>query len=77
MTAAFAANTPATYTAWVPLEVDSTGSGQSGLQCCRPSLVGPSQSPHLVRRDAKVTEHRAERLVGIDAVQELLPDLGG
>jgi hypothetical protein len=41
MTAAFAANTAGHIRGiGTALEVVSTGSGQSGLQCCRPPLVG-------------------------------------
>jgi hypothetical protein len=57
------------------LEVDSTGSGQSGLQCCRPSLVGFGQPPHLVRCQSKISQCRPERLTSVDRIQELLPHL--
>jgi hypothetical protein len=59
------------------LEVAAAGCRQRSLEFCRPLLVGLGQSPHLVRRHAKVTEHRAERLAAVDRVQELVPDLGG
>jgi hypothetical protein len=67
MTAAFAANTPRHIRGiGSVLEVDSTGSGQSGLQCCRPSLVDLGQSPHLVRCQSKISECRPERLTSVD-----------
>ena len=59
------------------LQVVSAGCGQSGLQRCRPLLVGISQPPHPIRRQAEVTEHRPERLASIDRVQQLLPHLDG
>jgi hypothetical protein len=41
----------------------------------RPFLVGFGQSPHLVGGQAKITEHRPERLATADRVEELLPRL--
>jgi hypothetical protein len=69
MTAAFAANTSRHIRGICSvLEVDSTGSGQSGLQCCRPSLVGLGQSPHLVRCQSKISQCRPERLTSVDRI---------
>ena len=42
-----------------------------------PLLVGPGETEHLVGGQAKFTEHRAERLVVVDRVEELLPQLYG
>jgi hypothetical protein len=76
MTAAFAANT-ARHIRGIGsvLEVDSTGSGQSGLQCCRPSLVGFGQSPHLVSCQSKISDCPPERLTSVDRIQKLLTQL--
>jgi hypothetical protein len=69
MTAAFAANTPRHIRGiGSVLEVDSTGSGQSGLQRYRPSLVSLGQSPHLVRCQSKISECRRERLARVDRI---------
>jgi hypothetical protein len=57
-------------------KVVTAGCGQRGLQLGRPLLVGLSQPPHLVRSKAKVAEHRAERLTGIDSVEQLLSYVG-
>jgi hypothetical protein len=59
------------------LEVAAAGCRERSLEFCRPLPVGLGQSPHLVRRHTKVTEHRGERLAAVDRVQELVPDLGG
>ena len=76
MTAAFAANTPRHIRGiGSVLEVDSPGSGKSGLQRCGPLLIGPGEPPHLVRGQTWITEHRAERLPAADRVQELLTHL--
>jgi hypothetical protein len=59
------------------LEVVPAAGHQSGLKCAGPLLVGLGQSPHLVGGQAKVTEHRSERLATVDRVEELLPQLYG
>jgi hypothetical protein len=59
------------------LEVIPTGCRQGGLQLLGPFLVGLGEPPHLVGSQAKVTEHRAERLAVVDRVEELLPHLDG
>jgi hypothetical protein len=40
-------------------------------------VVGLGEPPHLIGSQAKVTEHRAERLAVVDGVEELLPHLYG
>jgi hypothetical protein len=54
------------------LEAISAGCRQRGLKRRRPLVVGPSEPPDLVRRQAEVAEHRPEWLTGIDSLQELL-----
>src|SRR5215217_5208578 len=76
MTAAFAANTPRHIRGISSApEVNSTGNGQSGLQCCRPSLVDLGQSPHLVRCQPKTSNNRPERSTSVDPIQNLLTQL--
>ena len=55
------------------LEVLLAGSCKGGLKLGRPFLVGPGESPHLIRCQLQVAEHRPERLTAVDGVQELLP----
>jgi hypothetical protein len=57
------------------LEVAVAGCRQGGLQIGRPLLVGLGESPDLVRGEAKLTEHRAERLATVDRIKKLLPHL--
>ena len=38
------------------LEVVASGSCQGHLECRQPLLVGLGESPHLVQRQAKITE---------------------
>jgi hypothetical protein len=59
------------------LEVIPTGCRQGSLQLLGPFLVGLGEPPHLIGSQAKVTEHRAERLAVVDRVEELLPHLYG
>jgi hypothetical protein len=42
------------------------GCRQCGLELLGPLLVGFGESPHLVGGQAKVAEHRAERLTCVD-----------
>jgi hypothetical protein len=55
------------------LQVVPASSRQGGLERTRPLVVSLGQSPHLVRCQAKITEHLPERLADIDGVQEPLP----
>jgi hypothetical protein len=73
MTAAFAANTPRHIRGiGSVLEVDSPGSGKSGLQRCGPLPIGPGEPPHLVRGQTKITKRGLERLAAVDRIEELL-----
>jgi hypothetical protein len=59
------------------LAFDSTGNGQSELQCCRPALVDLGQSSHLVRCQSKISKNHPERLTSVDRIEELPPELDG
>jgi hypothetical protein len=52
------------------LEVIPTGCRQGSLQLLGPFLVGLGEPPHLIGSQAKVTEHRAERLAVVDRVDQ-------
>jgi hypothetical protein len=54
------------------LEVVSAHGVQSGFQRSRPVLIGSGESSDLVRAQAKVTEHRPERLAVVNRIDELL-----
>jgi hypothetical protein len=56
-------------------QVITAGCRQGCLQLLGPFRVGLGQSPYLIGSQAKVAKHRAERLTGINGVQELLPHL--
>jgi hypothetical protein len=58
-------------------QVVPTSCRQGRFQPLRPFLVGLGEPPHLIGSQAKVTEHRTERLAAVDGVEELLPHLGG
>ena len=48
------------------LELLPTSCRQCGLQLLRPFLVGFSESPHLIGREVKLVEHRAEWFASVD-----------
>jgi hypothetical protein len=58
-------------------EVISSGRCQRGLELLGPVLVGRGEPPHLVGGQAKLTEHRSERLSTVDRVEELLSHVAG
>jgi hypothetical protein len=55
------------------LEVVPAGRCQSGLKRRRPLLVGFSEPPNLVRRQAEVAKRLAEWLTIVNRIEELLP----
>ena len=52
-------------------EIVPTRCRQGLLERRRPFLVGLSQSPHLVRGQAQVSEHSPKGLAAVDDLQEL------
>jgi hypothetical protein len=59
------------------LEVVPASGRQRSLKLLRPFLVGLGEHPHLIGSQAKVAEHRVERLTGVDCIEEPLPHVGG
>jgi hypothetical protein len=56
-------------------EVAPAVCGQRSLKLLGPFPVGPGEPPHLIGRQAQITEHGAERLAAADGLEKLLPHL--
>jgi len=78
MLAAFLTHAPGDVRGISPVfKIVSAGSHESAIECCRPLVIGPSEAPYLIGRQAEITEYLPERLAGIDRIQKLLPHRDG